>query len=143
MKTRLTFIVCLIMVITAVAGFAATTLTTIYPQKSLTVGDQPPTTNNTVEVVDGSVNVSGTDSSGNPSIPACYKIGGTQALATVGTNKWLIGASSSSNVGINNTSPAQALDIVGTIRFGGTNSMGGKSVWCGDGLRLRVCFNYT
>ena len=104
MKIRLALIVCLIMVMTAAAGFAATTLTTIYPQKSLTVGDKAPTNNNTVEVVDGSVNVSGTDTSVTPNIPACYKIGGTQALVNLGTSNWLIGnAGNSTMTGTNNT----------------------------------------
>ena len=47
-------------------SFATTTLTTIFPQKqqTLLVGDKNSTTNNIVEVVGGSVNVSGTDSTG-------------------------------------------------------------------------------
>ena len=98
MKINLALIAFLIMVMIAAAGFADTTLTTIYPQKSLTVGDAAPATQNTVEVVDGSVNVAGMDMPVDTTKAACYKIGNTRALASFGTDNWFIGNAGNSTV---------------------------------------------
>ena len=66
MKIRSALIVLSITSMITATSFATTTLTTIFPQKqqTLIVGNQAPTTSNVVEVVNGSVNVSGTDSTG-------------------------------------------------------------------------------
>ena len=102
MKIRLALIVLLITVMITATSFATTTLTTIFPQKqqTLIVGNQAPTTNNVVEVVNGDVNVSGTDIiSGNP---ACYKIGGNQVLGVSSTGNNILLGQTGNVIGLQN-----------------------------------------